>query len=191
MGYAARVMRGLIIDHARNRLAQNRGSQFELTSIGPGIEGNAADGQGLARIGEALDELAKAEPALAEVVDLKFFCSFSFAEVAVLRGVSERTVQGMWQKARIYLHRSISAELSPLGSRDHAEFTIVAAGTLAGQTRQPSSSSPSSPAFMGWPRVRPSSALVVKLMEAVKEAALMSKQNRRRRNDRSRALTLP
>ena len=67
----------------------------------------------------------------------------------------------------------------------------MAAGTLAGQTRQPSSSSPSSPAFMGWPRVRPSSALVVKLMEAVKEAALMSKQNRRRRNDRSRALTLP
>jgi len=110
MGYAARVMRGLIIDHARNRLAQNRGGQFELTSIGPGIEENAADGQGLARIGEALDELAKAEPALAEVVDLKLFCSFSFAEVAVLRGVSERTVQRMWQKARIYLHRSISAE---------------------------------------------------------------------------------
>jgi len=113
LGYAARVMRGLIIDHARNRLAQKRGSQFELTSVVPDIEENAVDGQELARIGEALDELAKAEPALAEVVDLKFFCGFSFAEVAALRGVSERTVQRMWQKARIYLHRSISAELSP------------------------------------------------------------------------------
>jgi len=113
MGYAARVMRGLIIDHARNRLAQKRGGQFELTSIGADTPENAVDGQELARIGEALDEMAKAEPALAEVVDLKFFCGFSFAEVAAMRGISERTVQRMWQKARIYLHRSIRSEFSP------------------------------------------------------------------------------
>ena len=112
MGYAARVMRGLIIDHARSRLAQKRGGQFELTSIGSDAAENAVDGQRLAGIGEALDELAKAEPSLAEVVDLKFFCGFSFAEVAAMRGVSERTVQRMWQKARIYLHRSISSEPS-------------------------------------------------------------------------------
>ena len=113
MGYTARVMRGLIIDHARIRLAQKRGGQFELTSIGPDIAENTVDSQELARIGEALDELAKAEPALAELVDLKFFCGFSFAEVAAMRGVSERTVQRMWQKARIYLHRSISSALAP------------------------------------------------------------------------------
>ena len=113
MGYTARVMRGLIIDHARVRLAQKRGGQFEITSIGPDVAENAVDSQELARIGEALDELAKAEPALAEVVDLKFFCGFSFAEIAAMRGVSERTVQRMWQKARIYLHRSISSGLSP------------------------------------------------------------------------------
>jgi len=112
MGYAARVMRGLIIDHARNRLAQKRGGRFELTSIDADTAETAVDGQKLARIGEALDELAKAEPSLAEVVDLKFFCGFSFAEIAAMRGVSERTVQRMWQKARIYLHRSISSELS-------------------------------------------------------------------------------
>jgi len=113
MAYTARVMRGLIIDHARNRLAQKRGGRFELTAIASDIAENAVDGQELARIGEALDELAKAEPALAEVVDLKFFCGFSFAEVAAMRGISERTVQRMWQKARIYLHRSISSGLSP------------------------------------------------------------------------------
>ena len=110
MGYAARVMRGLIIDHARSRCAQKRGSQFEITSLGAEIP-NAVDGQELARIGEALDELAKAEPALAEVVDLKFFCGFSFAEIAAMRDVSERTVQRQWEKARIYLHRSIQADL--------------------------------------------------------------------------------
>ncbi len=58
-------------------------------------------------VGDALDELAKLEPDLAQVVDLKFFCGFSFAEIAAMRGVSERTVQRDWEKARIYLHRSL------------------------------------------------------------------------------------
>lgn len=109
MGYAARVMRGLIIDYARNRRAQKRGGQFEITSLGAEIE-NAADDHKLARISEALDELAKAEPALAEIVDLKFFCGFSFAEIGAMRDVCERTVQRQWEKARIYLHRSIRAD---------------------------------------------------------------------------------
>jgi DNA-binding CsgD family transcriptional regulator len=46
------------------------------------------------------------------VVDLKFFCGFSFAEIAALRGISERTVQRKWEKARIYLHHSIRAQFS-------------------------------------------------------------------------------
>jgi RNA polymerase sigma factor (TIGR02999 family) len=109
MGYAARVMRGLIIDHARNRQAQKRGGQFEITSLATDMD--AVDGQKLTRISEALDELAKAEPILAEVVDMKFFCGFSFQEIASMRDVSERTVQRQWEKARIYLHRSIRADL--------------------------------------------------------------------------------
>ncbi|MFZ3213155.1 MAG: ECF-type sigma factor [Terriglobales bacterium] len=112
MGYAARVMRGLIIDHARNQRAQKRGGQFEITSLATNVGENVVDDRELTRIGEALDELAKMEPALAEVVDLKFFCGFSFAEIGEMRGVSERTVQRDWEKARIYLHRSISADLS-------------------------------------------------------------------------------
>ena len=110
MCYAARVMRSLIIDHARSRQARKRGGQFEITRPGTDVE-NAVDGEKLARIGEALDELAKAEPALAELVDLKFFCGFSFQEIAVMRDVSERTVQHQWEKARIYLDRTIRAEL--------------------------------------------------------------------------------
>jgi len=112
MGYAARVMRGLIIDHARSRSAQKRGGQFEITSAGSEAAENAVDSEELERISEALDELAKVEPSLAEVVDLKFFSGFSFAEIAAMRGVSERTVQRKWEKARIYLHRSIRSELS-------------------------------------------------------------------------------
>jgi DNA-directed RNA polymerase specialized sigma24 family protein len=48
---------------------------------------------------------------LAEIVDLKFFCGFSFAEIAAMRDVSERTVQRNWEKARIYLHRKIRSDL--------------------------------------------------------------------------------
>jgi len=110
MGYAARVMRGLIIDHARRRQAQKRGGQFELTSTETEPEYVAID-RDLSRISEALDELAKTEPPLAELVDLKFFCGLTFAEIAALRGISERTVQRHWEKARIYLHRSVRANL--------------------------------------------------------------------------------
>ncbi len=110
MGYAARVMRGLIIDHARSRSAQKRGGQFEITAVGAEVE-DAPDCRGLVRISDALDELAQAEPSLAEVVDLKFFCGFSFAEIAAMKGLCERTIQRDWERARIYLHRSIRPDL--------------------------------------------------------------------------------
>ena len=107
MTYAARVMRGLIIDHARNRQAQKRGGQFEITAMGVEPK-DSVSGSELARISNALDELAGLEPLLVEVVDLKFFCGFSFAEIAAMRGVSERTVQRHWEKARIFLHRELT-----------------------------------------------------------------------------------
>jgi RNA polymerase sigma factor (TIGR02999 family) len=111
MGYAARVMRGLVIDHARNRNAIKRGGQFEITSLKTDFAENVADAKELSSISDALDQLAKAEPELAELVDLKFFCGLTFAEIAALRNLSERTVQRNWEKARIYLHRNIRADL--------------------------------------------------------------------------------
>ena len=87
--YAARAMRGLIVDYVRERRAIKRGGQFHLT---------------------ALDGLAVAEPALAELVELKFFCGFGFAEIAAMRGVSERTVQRDWNKARLFLRSALHDE---------------------------------------------------------------------------------
>lgn len=111
MGYAARVMRGLIIDHARSRHAFKRGGEFEITSLEDHDVENPVDAKELSTISDALDQLAKIEPELAELVDLKFFCGFSFAEIGALQKVSERTVQRKWEKARIYLHRHIRADL--------------------------------------------------------------------------------
>jgi RNA polymerase sigma factor (TIGR02999 family) len=107
MGYASRVMRGLIIDYARNRRAQKRGGRFEITTLDTNVREPRVDDRELTAISDALDDLATIDAALAEVVDLKFFCGFSFGEIAAMRGVSERTVQRQWDKARIYLHGAI------------------------------------------------------------------------------------
>jgi RNA polymerase sigma factor (TIGR02999 family) len=111
MGYASRVMRGLIIDHARSRSAQKRGGQFLITSSVSDAANEVVDDRALSRIGEALDELARTDPGLAQIVDLKFFCGFTFAEIGALKNISERTAQRQWEKARIYLHHKLSMDM--------------------------------------------------------------------------------
>jgi len=111
LGYACRVMRGLIIDHARCRRALKRGGQFEITAIPTGGAAGPVDDRELVRIGDALDELAATDPSLAAIVDLRYFCGFSFSETAAIQGIAERTAQRRWEKARIYLHRSIRTDL--------------------------------------------------------------------------------
>lgn len=103
MAYASRVMRGLIIDAVRERQALKRGGALDFTTLTPEVQ--AVRASELGDISLALDQLAGADPSLAEIVDLKFFCGFSFAEIAAMRGSCERTVQRQWEKARIYLHR--------------------------------------------------------------------------------------
>ena len=112
MGYAARVMRGLIIDHARSRRASKRGGQFEITALGTDVLEHAVEVRELVEISDALDELEKTDASLAEIVDLKFFCGFSFAEIAVMQGASERTIQRKWERARIHLHRTLRSDTS-------------------------------------------------------------------------------
>ena len=107
MGYAAKVMRGLIIDQARSHRAQKRGRRIELTTFDTSVHESRVDDRELTRMGETLDELAQTDRELAEVVDLKFFCGFTFAEIATMRGVSERTVKRAWEKARICLYRGL------------------------------------------------------------------------------------
>lgn len=111
MGYAARVMRGLVIDYVRNRHAQKRGGQFEFTSLGENALEIGADETQLRHISDALDQLSENDSLLAEIVDLHFFCGFTFAEIAAIKKISERTAQRHWERARIYLHREIRAEL--------------------------------------------------------------------------------
>ena len=109
MGYAARVMRGLIVDDVRRRRSEKRGGLFQITSLDVELAGNVASPNALIQISDALDDLAEVEPDLAGIIELKFFCGFSFAEIAAMRGVSERTIQRGWEKGRLYLHHAIGS----------------------------------------------------------------------------------
>jgi RNA polymerase sigma factor (TIGR02999 family) len=109
MAYAARVMRGLIIDDVRRRRSEKRGGLFDITSLITDHADRVMNPHSLIMISDALDELADVEPDLAEVIELKFFCGFSFGEIAAMRGVSERTVQRNWEKGRLYLHHAIGS----------------------------------------------------------------------------------
>jgi len=109
LAYAARAMRGLVIDRVRARHAQKRGGGFVITSLDTEHAEQIANPEALQDIGDALDELATLEPGLAEVVDLKFFCGLTLADIAGMKGVSERTMQRQWDKARMLLHRALAA----------------------------------------------------------------------------------
>ena len=106
LGYASRAMRGLIVEYVRQRTAEKRGGDITFAPLQDGHQPPAPPDD-LERVASALDELGALDPALAELVDLKFFCGFSFAEIAAMRQVSERTIQRDWAKARALLHQSL------------------------------------------------------------------------------------
>jgi RNA polymerase sigma factor (TIGR02999 family) len=110
MAFAARVMRSLIIDDIRRRRSQKRGGEFHLTSLVTHHENSVAAPGALLKLADALDDLARIDPDLAEIIELKFFCGLSFEEIAALRDVSTRTVQRSWNKGRLYLHHALSKE---------------------------------------------------------------------------------
>lgn len=108
LGYAARAMRGIVIDYARQSRALKRGGgAFEITLTSAAAAEFPTDASELSRLSDALDELGELEPSLSELVDLHFFCGYTLVEVATLRGVSERTVQRDFRKARLLLQHAL------------------------------------------------------------------------------------
>jgi RNA polymerase sigma factor (TIGR02999 family) len=102
-------MRGLIIDFARDRRALKRGGDFHITQLPTQVPELDKDETDLPRLSEALDELAVRDPKLAELVDLRYFCGYTFDEIAAQRGTSIRTVKRDWEKARAYLFHELKS----------------------------------------------------------------------------------
>jgi RNA polymerase sigma factor (TIGR02999 family) len=112
VSYVARAMRGVLIDFARRHQAIKRGAGFQIVELNTHVGEILEDDQSLVRLSDALDWLAQHDSGLAELVDLKYFCGFSFGEIAKLRSISERTVQRDWQKVRLLLYGRINEQLS-------------------------------------------------------------------------------
>ena len=107
LAYATRMMRGLVIDRVRAKQARKRGGGVDITALDTQHAEQLEQPEVLEDIGRALDERAVDEPGCARVVDLKFFCGFTLGEIADLHGVSERTVQRQWEKARALLMHAL------------------------------------------------------------------------------------
>ncbi len=111
LGYASRAMRNLVIEYARRGMAQKRGGGAYVVTLTRAADASAglaaSELSELEQLSEALDELSKLDAALAELVDLHFFCGYNFQEIAAMRGVSERTVQRDWRKARLILQHAL------------------------------------------------------------------------------------
>lgn len=108
LAYAARVMRNVVIDLVRARQAQRRGGDQQRLTLNTAVaELLPQSDDDILRVHEALDELAEMEPRLAQVVEMRYFGGLLETEIAAALGVTERTVQRDWQKARLFLAMSL------------------------------------------------------------------------------------
>ena len=102
--YASTVMRSVIVDSARERLAERRGGDLMQVTLSTQIADNIpADDQGILQVHEALIALAEADPRAAQVVEMRYFGGYTEAEIAEALDLTERTVRRDWDKARLLL----------------------------------------------------------------------------------------
>ena len=111
---AARMMRRVLVDHARRRQAQRRGGAARAVTLGAleetlaGATGAASDrADELLALDEALERLAALDPRLARVVEMRFYAGFTEAETADALGLTPRTVARDWVKAKAWLFEAL------------------------------------------------------------------------------------
>lgn len=105
---AARVIRHVLIDHARRRNAEKRGGSAIRVPLREDLAGEEDPTVDLLALDEALESLAEKDRRLREVVECRFFAGMSMKETAEALGVSKRTAERDWTRARTYLYRLLT-----------------------------------------------------------------------------------
>jgi RNA polymerase sigma factor (TIGR02999 family) len=109
LGYAARVMRFVVIDFVRQRHAQRRGGEHLHVTLDTGMAASATvQDEQLLQLDEALSALQAVDEQLVQVVEMRCFGGLSEVEIAGALGVTDRTVRRHWQRARALLHAALS-----------------------------------------------------------------------------------
>lgn len=109
-GVASRVMRNLLVDYARAKNYQKRGSGAEKVSLEDVAIFTPEPDERILALDEALKNLAKFDERKSRLVELRYFGGLSAAETAEVLGVSEITVKREWLKAKAWLYKEISSE---------------------------------------------------------------------------------
>ena len=106
--YASQVMRSVVVDTVRDRIAEKRGGDQRPLTLSTKLSANLADSEEtVLRVHEALEDLEKAEPRLAQVAQMRYFGGYSEQEIAETLAITERTVQRDWEKARLILAEAL------------------------------------------------------------------------------------
>jgi RNA polymerase sigma factor (TIGR02999 family) len=108
---AARAMRHILIEHARRRLAAKRGAGGHRTTLDEAHAIEERNAEELLTLNEALERLGEMNPRLRSIVEYRFFCGLEQADIARLLGVSERTIERDWLKARVWLYTEMSPSI--------------------------------------------------------------------------------
>ncbi len=109
----AKVMRRLLVDHARERGALKRGAGWQNVSFSEALDplgGEVLDPEQLLDLNTALEQLAEIDEREARVVTLRFFGGLTVEQVAEVLGVSKRTVENDWRHAQAWLRLRLSEE---------------------------------------------------------------------------------
>jgi RNA polymerase sigma factor (TIGR02999 family) len=113
-GIAAQMMRRILVDHARRRLAAKRSPGTLFLDLGEKAAGAVPDrAPELLALDRALTELERLDPRQAKVVELRFFAGLSVEETAEVAGVSTATVKREWRTARAFLRHEIGVDAAP------------------------------------------------------------------------------
>jgi RNA polymerase sigma factor (TIGR02999 family) len=108
LAYASHVMRSIVVDHARSQLADKRGAGIAPLTLNTEIANSVtASSDDVVKVHDALDELTVLDERLGKIVEMKYFGGMTEEEIADVLGISSRTVQRDWEKARMFLSVSL------------------------------------------------------------------------------------
>lgn len=109
IAYAGRAMRSVIVDFVRKRRSGRRGGDAGRVTLSTQIAGEIVTSEDeILRVHEALEELARFDPRMVQVVEMRYFAGMTEAETAAALSVTDRTVRREWEKARLWLAEALS-----------------------------------------------------------------------------------
>jgi RNA polymerase sigma factor (TIGR02999 family) len=110
-GVAAKMMRRILVDHARQRLAGKRGAGAVHVPVEEALDQPAESSRTVLAVDEALTRFAGIDPERSRIVEMRYFGGLDLEEIADLMQVSRTTVKRHWSVARMWLHRELERDI--------------------------------------------------------------------------------